>query len=67
MADGRRTFLVSLVTPDGAAFEGEAQMLIVPVSDGCRPSLRTTPSPEAKAFHGAITELPRRDSRSVKR
>jgi F-type H+-transporting ATPase subunit epsilon len=32
--DGRRTFLVSLVTPDGAAFEGEAQMLIVPGADG---------------------------------
>ncbi len=36
-----------------------------PASDGCTPSLRMTPSPEAKAFHGAITELPRRDSRSA--
>ena len=34
MAEGRRTFLVSLVTPDGAAFEGEAEMLIVPGADG---------------------------------
>jgi F-type H+-transporting ATPase subunit epsilon len=33
-APGRRTFLVSLVTPDGAAFEGEAQMLIVPGAAG---------------------------------
>jgi F-type H+-transporting ATPase subunit epsilon len=30
----RRTFDVSLVTPDGATFEGEAQMLIVPGADG---------------------------------
>ena len=29
MAD-RRTFSVSLVTPDGAAFEGDAEMIIVP-------------------------------------
>jgi F-type H+-transporting ATPase subunit epsilon len=29
-----RTFDVSLVTPDGAAFEGEAEMLIVPGQDG---------------------------------
>jgi F-type H+-transporting ATPase subunit epsilon len=28
------TFEVSLVTPDGAAFEGEAEMLIVPGADG---------------------------------
>jgi F-type H+-transporting ATPase subunit epsilon len=34
VADGRRTFSVSLVTPDGATFEGEAQMLIVPGADG---------------------------------
>ena len=31
MADGAHpTFSVSLVTPDGAAFEGEAEMIIVP-------------------------------------
>ena len=29
-----KTFSVSLVTPDGAAFEGEAVMLIVPGADG---------------------------------
>ena len=29
-----RTFDVSLVTPDGAVFEGEAEMLIVPGADG---------------------------------
>lgn len=34
MADERRSFDVSLVTPDGAAFEGEAQMLIVPGAAG---------------------------------
>ena len=34
MADGRKTFSVSLVTPDGAAFEGEAEMLIVPGAAG---------------------------------
>jgi F-type H+-transporting ATPase subunit epsilon len=34
VADGLRTFDVSLVTPDGAAFEGEAEMLIVPGADG---------------------------------
>ena len=33
MADGK-TFSVSLVTPDGAAYEGEATMLIVPGADG---------------------------------
>jgi F-type H+-transporting ATPase subunit epsilon len=32
MAD--KTFSVSLVTPDGAAFEGEAVMMIVPGADG---------------------------------
>ena len=32
MAD--KTFSVSLVTPDGAAFEGEAEMLIVPGAAG---------------------------------
>jgi F-type H+-transporting ATPase subunit epsilon len=32
MAD--KTFSVSLVTPDGAAYEGEAVMLIVPGADG---------------------------------
>ncbi len=34
MADGRRTFDVSLVTPEGPAFEGEAEMLIVPGAAG---------------------------------
>ena len=34
MADERRRFEVSLVTPEGAAYEGEAQMLIVPGDDG---------------------------------
>ncbi len=34
MADGRRTFDVSVVTPEGSAFEGEAEMLIVPGADG---------------------------------
>ena len=29
-----RTFSVSLVTPGGAAFEGEAEMLVVPGADG---------------------------------
>ena len=33
MAD-RRTFDVSLVTPEGAAFEGEAEMVIVPGDAG---------------------------------
>ena len=33
MAD-RRTFSVSLVTPDGAAFEGDAEMIIVPGAAG---------------------------------
>ena len=33
MAD-QKTFSVSLVTPDGAAYEGEAVMLIVPGADG---------------------------------
>jgi F-type H+-transporting ATPase subunit epsilon len=30
----RRTFSVSVVTPEGSAFDGEAQMLIVPGADG---------------------------------
>jgi F-type H+-transporting ATPase subunit epsilon len=30
----RRRFSVSLVTPEGPAFEGEAEMLIVPGADG---------------------------------
>jgi len=30
----RRTFSVSVVTPEGAAFEGEAEMLIVPGAAG---------------------------------
>jgi F-type H+-transporting ATPase subunit epsilon len=34
VADGRRTFDLSLVTPDGAAFEGEVQMVIVPGDAG---------------------------------
>ena len=34
MADERRRFEVSLVTPEGAAYEGEAEMLIVPGDDG---------------------------------
>ena len=33
MAD-RRTFSVSLVTPDGAAFDGDAEMIIVPGAAG---------------------------------
>jgi F-type H+-transporting ATPase subunit epsilon len=32
--DGQRTFDLSLVTPEGAAYEGEAQMLIVPGDAG---------------------------------
>jgi len=31
---GQKTFSVSVVTPDGAAYEGEAVMLIVPGADG---------------------------------
>jgi len=34
VADARRTFSVSLVTPDGSAFEGEAEMLVVPGAAG---------------------------------
>jgi F-type H+-transporting ATPase subunit epsilon len=34
MADGHPLFSVSLVTPDGPAFEGEAEMLIVPGAAG---------------------------------
>ncbi len=34
MADELHTIEVSLVTPDGSAFEGEAEMLIVPGADG---------------------------------
>jgi F-type H+-transporting ATPase subunit epsilon len=34
VADERRKFEVSLVTPDGAAFEGDAEMLIVPGAAG---------------------------------
>lgn len=34
MADGRRRFEVSLVTPDGAAYEGDCEMLIVPGAAG---------------------------------
>ena len=34
MADGRRTFDVSLVTPEGAAYEGDAEMIVVPGAAG---------------------------------
>ena len=34
MADGRRTFSISLTTPDGAVFEDEAEMVIVPGAAG---------------------------------
>src|SRR5919202_783783 len=34
MADGRRKFEVAVVTPDGAAYEGDAEMLIVPGAAG---------------------------------
>ena len=34
MADQKKRFDVSLVTPDGPAFEGEAEMLIVPGAAG---------------------------------
>ena len=34
MAEGRKTFSISLVTPEGAAFEGEATMVIVPGAAG---------------------------------
>lgn len=34
MADERKTFDVSLVTPEGAVFEGEAEMLILPGAGG---------------------------------
>ena len=34
MADEVRSFSVSVVTPEGAAFEGEAEMLIVPGAAG---------------------------------
>jgi F-type H+-transporting ATPase subunit epsilon len=34
VADGRRQFEVSLVTPEGAAFEGECELLIVPGAAG---------------------------------
>jgi F-type H+-transporting ATPase subunit epsilon len=34
VADGRKTFSISIVTPHGPAFEGEAEMLIVPGVDG---------------------------------
>jgi F-type H+-transporting ATPase subunit epsilon len=32
--DGRRRFDLSVVTPEGAAWEGEAEMVIVPGADG---------------------------------
>ena len=34
MADERRTFALSLVTPEGPAFEGEAEMVVVPGAAG---------------------------------
>ena len=34
MADGRKQFEVSLVTPEGAAYEGNAEMVIVPGAAG---------------------------------
>jgi F-type H+-transporting ATPase subunit epsilon len=34
VADGRHTFDVSVVTPEGAAYEGEAEMIIVPGAAG---------------------------------
>jgi F-type H+-transporting ATPase subunit epsilon len=34
LADERKSFSVSLVTPEGAVFEGEAEMLIVPGAAG---------------------------------
>jgi F-type H+-transporting ATPase subunit epsilon len=34
VADEKRTFDVSLVTPDGPAYEGEAEMIIVPGAAG---------------------------------
>ena len=34
MSNGVRTFDVSLVTPEGPAFEGEVEMIIVPGADG---------------------------------
>jgi F-type H+-transporting ATPase subunit epsilon len=34
MADERKKFDVSLVTPDGPAFEGEAEMLVIPGAAG---------------------------------
>ncbi len=34
VADERKTFDVSLVTPDGPAFEGEAEMIVVPGAAG---------------------------------
>jgi F-type H+-transporting ATPase subunit epsilon len=34
VADERRTFDVSIVTPEGAAFDGQAEMVVVPGADG---------------------------------
>jgi F-type H+-transporting ATPase subunit epsilon len=34
VADGRRTFDLSLVTPEGPVFEGEVEMLVVPGAAG---------------------------------
>jgi F-type H+-transporting ATPase subunit epsilon len=34
VADGRKQFSISLVTPEGAAYEGDAEMVIVPGAAG---------------------------------
>jgi len=34
LADGRRTFSISLTTPDGSVFDDEAEMVIVPGAAG---------------------------------
>ena len=34
MAEGQRTLSISLVTPEGSAFEGEAEMVVVPGAAG---------------------------------
>jgi F-type H+-transporting ATPase subunit epsilon len=34
VADGRKSFEVSLVTPDGPAYEGQAEMVVVPGAAG---------------------------------
>ena len=42
MADAHPKFSVSLVTPDGPAFEGDAEMLIVPALPARSASSRGT-------------------------